>query len=287
LTVHNFSDILLTQEDISILNKGLSYSITPYYTVKDHLSLLKQFDQFSHTVRNAYQPKRTLQYDYTPPTNLNTAFTFRKMKFLKSRTISAQPYSTPILQSYIYNTKDDLCLQLPKIFKNTTKNVTNKENKALKNLANHYHLTIKPADKNLGIVILNTDDYLDQCLQHLASTTYQLVDSFPNCLLHSLENTVLTFKSEICLHGKILYNFLLPSKKYKYRTPRFYGLPKIHKAPSEKGIPPLRPIVSHTNSLLSSSAKFIDHVLQPLARAYPDYLHSTFLTTTLTTYKYK
>ena len=28
--------------------------------------------------------------------------------------------------------------------------------------------------------------------------------------------------------------------------------------------------ISHTNSLLQNSAKFIDHVLQPIAQSYPD-----------------
>jgi hypothetical protein len=204
------------------------------------------------------------------------------MKFLKNHTIPTEPYTTPILESYIYNTKDDLCKHFPQIFECKLRNLTNKENKALKNLKNQHHLTIKPADKNLGIVILNTDDYLEQCLKHLSSPTYQLTETFPDTLRRTLENIVIKYKFIINLQSKALYNFLLPPKQH--RIPRFYGLPKVHKSPSENGIPPLRPIVSHTNSLLSSSAKFIDHVLQPLARAYPDYLHnSTQLLQILTT----
>ena len=57
----------------------------------------------------------------------------------------------------------------------------------------------------------------------------------------------------------------------KHRPPRFYSLPKIHKLADTIKVPPLRPIVSHTNSILSRSAQFLDHVLQPLARIYPDY----------------
>ena len=45
----------------------------------------------------------------------------------------------------------------------------------------------------------------------------------------------------------------------------------------------IRPIVFHSSSqLLSPSAHFIDHVLQPIARSYEDYLHnSTALVRTL------
>ena len=37
-------------------------------------------------------------------------------------------------------------------------------------------------------------------------------------------------------------------------------------------LPTMRPIVSQSSSLLSPSAQFIDHVLQPLANIYPDYI---------------
>ena len=39
--------------------------------------------------------------------------------------------------------------------------------------------------------------------------------------------------------------------------------------------PPIRPIVSQCNSLLKPVASFLDHVLQPLAKSYPDYLHNS------------
>ena len=44
-------------------------------------------------------------------------------------------------------------------------------------------------------------------------------------------------------------------------------------------LPPMLPIISQLSSLLSPSAQFIDHVLQPLAMSYPDYIqNSTALT---------
>ena len=36
-------------------------------------------------------------------------------------------------------------------------------------------IIIKPADKNLGIVFMDTGDYIDQCMIQLSSNTYQLV----------------------------------------------------------------------------------------------------------------
>ena len=57
------------------------------------------------------------------------------------------------------------------------------------------------------------------------------------------------------------------------RIPQFYGIPKIHKKFTR--VPPVRPIVSQCNSPLYPTARFIDHVLQPIAQSYPDYLHNS------------
>ena len=60
-------------------------------------------------------------------------------------------------------------------------------------------VTIKPVDKNLGIVILNTDDYLAQCAKHLSDTiTHRLVNSFhKNEFRRQITNTVIVFKTQL------------------------------------------------------------------------------------------
>ena len=72
--------------------------------------------------------------------------------------------------------------------------------------------------------------------------------------------------------NKRLYKYLSAIPK-NTRTPQFYGIPKIHKKYVK--LPPLRPIVSQSSSRLQPTAKFIDHVLQPLAQSYPDYLQNS------------
>lgn len=129
-------------------------------------------------------------------------------------------------------------------------------------------LTIKSADKNLGIVLLDTPYYLASCLNLLKDTdVYRFSTIFPNSQLERLLiNTLINYKSTITSQSKKLYHFLQPPKRH--RIPHFYGLPKVHK--SFAHIPPMRPIISHTNSLLQNPAKFIDHILQPIAQSHPD-----------------
>ena len=199
---------------------------------------------------------------------------------------SPWPTNNSAIENYIHNTKTSLDNYLPEIFTETQHNLTKSERKSLQTLRKkHHRITIKPADKNLGIVILNAEDYIDQCMQHLTTAnTYQLKNKFPETLHQLITNTLINFKEPLLALNRNLYYYLHPPNKH--RTPRFYGIPKIHKPLSEKGIPLIRPIISHVNSLLSHTAQFIDHVLQPLAQSYPDYLHnSTSLIQTLEEFK--
>ena len=139
-----------------------------------------------------------------------------------------------------------------------------------------------PADKNLGIVILDTTTYITKGFKHLSSSAFQLTANFPTSLKDNLQNIFISFKTEIYTFSPALYRYLTT---FTNRLPCFYDLPKIHKLSDTITPHPLRPIISHTDSLLSHSAQLIDHLLQPLAQSYPDYLHnSTKLINTLSSF---
>ena len=154
-------------------------------------------------------------------------------------------------------------------------NLTKQERQILCNLKQKkVEIMLKPADENLGIVILSTDDYLHLCTQQLAdASTYRQCTGYPKETISTkTKETVSRFTSHVKSIHKQLYDFLTPHPS-KTQTPTFYGIPKINK--TFTSLPPLRPIVSHCNSPLSPSAHFIDHILQPIARSYPDYLHNS------------
>ena len=117
---------------------------------------------------------------------------------------------------------------------------------------------------------MNTEDYISQCMTHLSDTnTYRLTPQYPTeKTTQELSHVCAAFKPQESL-DKCLYRYL----QQKTRTPRFYGIPKIHK--QYVRVPPVRPIVSQSASLLSPTANLIDHLLQPIARFYPDYLHNS------------
>ena len=89
-------------------------------------------------------------------------------------------------------------------------------------------ITIKPTDKNLGIVILNTDDYINQCLKILSDpNAYRQAKRYPHeQIQEKLTNLLINFKSDLCHVNEELYAYLQPNSNFQ--TPQFYRLPKVH-----------------------------------------------------------
>ena len=266
-----------------MLAKGLSFSPLPTTPLDiQKLQLVQQFDKFTQSLRPIYvhatrKPNtKEIKHDNLTK-NHKMHFLYRPMSFLPRRTFTTftQIFSgEPKLEYYIDITKHNLENELTNIFNSPKHNLSTIQRQAVKCFkSTQATVTIKPADKNLRLVVLDTDDYIHLCASHLADhSTYRQATDFPSSEILKQLETVLSQFSHVLRNHKPLFSFLQPQAKNK-RTPRFYGIPKIHKPYTN--LPPIRPIVSHSNSLLSPSAKFIDHLLQPLARTYHDYLHNS------------
>ena len=153
-------------------------------------------------------------------------------------------------------------------------NLNTREREALMRLQDNKEITIKPADKGGGWVILNTQDYINKVLLLLENKKfYKKLDHNPTL---SNANEITCFIDYLLQRGRISQStadFLYPT--LPPRTPAFYGLPKIHK----EGVP-LRPIVSGNDSPTENISSYMDFVLQPMVRSLPSYLRDTkdFLT---------
>ena len=281
LTIHNLSTYKLTQDDLQLLDKGLTFSPTPNTPTKElHRQILHHFNDFARSLRLKYAKARyTKQKHQPPPQQTTTSLLYRQMKFLpppKPETYITQYSGFSGLENYIDNTKQNIADNLPALCSSNNKpNLSHVQQRSLNQLQKaRQTVTIKPADKNLGIVLMNTDDYIKQCMLHLTDkSTYRLAANYPSEQIQKqLTNILAAFKPQLETRDRWLYKFLKEPPRNP-RTPVFYGIPKIHKEYSH--LPPLRPIVSQSSSLLSPTAHFIDFVLQPLALSYPDYLHNS------------
>ena len=204
---------------------------------------------------------------------------YRKMKFVPQPVYESTVtnYSgIPELEDYIFHTKEMLDKELPRICIQNKNNLSPQQQRAIRKFQRTRHsITIKPADKNLGIVILDTDDYLMQCCHILTDEkSYLVAERYPHDEIRKrIMNTVIAFKRTIQnINGK-LYKFIQTSVNNVHPMPKLYGLPKMHK--DFERIPPLHPIVAQSSSMLNATAKFIDHTLQPLAQSYEDYIQNS------------
>ena len=108
-------------------------------------------------------------------------------------------------KKYIDDTKQLIDDNLPTICELTPDNLIRHQQT---DLANHKKLrqmvTIKPADKNLGIVLINTDDYIQQCIKQLSDkTTYTLATENPITeIQRQVTHTLIAFKHEILTFNK-------------------------------------------------------------------------------------
>ena len=112
------------------------------------------------------------------------------------------------------------------------------ERKALEKLQSDTSIVILPADTGRSTVILNREDYLKKCMDHINNGPYQLLKKDPTAKI----------KTKILKQLKVLNDNELI---------RFYGQPKIYKA----GVP-IRPIVSYSGSPLYNLNKYISNILK-------------------------
>ena len=96
------------------------------------------------------------------------------MKFFKG---STQPHYPPYFTTNIASVENlNTKIEVDEIL--TSKQISKQELKAIK-LLNKSKLVVKPADTNLGIVVINSSNYMNQCLDQLTSKTYIRVETMP------------------------------------------------------------------------------------------------------------
>ena len=130
-------------------------------------------------------------------------------------------------------------------------NLSKHELKALKELQSDTSIVILPADKGRSTVILNREDYLEKCMDHINNGPYQLLKKDPTTKIKA--KTLKVLKDSEFIDNK-LYYYLKPTDS---PASRFYGQSKIHKP----GVP-IRPIVSYSGSPLYNLNKYIANMLK-------------------------
>ena len=117
-----------------------------------------------------------------PTISSKTQLVYRRMRFIPKppkEYASAHYSGNKVLEDYIFNTKDE---KLPNICAMHNDNLTTGQRKAINRLQrSHNTITVKPADKNLGVVIMDTDDYITHCLALLMNQSIYRLAVLSTC----------------------------------------------------------------------------------------------------------
>ena len=146
-------------------------------------------------------------------------------------------------------------------------NVSREELKAMKELKLDTNKLILTVDKGVALVVLDKEDYIKRAEDLLEDNTYKKIAEDPtpkqkNKLINILRN----IKAEGGLKEEV-YKRLYPTGA---GSPKFYGLPKLHKA----GIP-LRPIISSIGTVTYNTAKELARILKPLVGLSNHHIQNT------------
>jgi hypothetical protein len=250
---HNLSNMSLSHEEIRLLNNGLKFIVAPP-CLHDKFYLLA-FDKLARSIRLKYQ-------------FLTTNSESTKTLFIPNPEYMPAAASHNI-ESYIsecYSHLLRLLAQFPANSVNSTKQTD--ITRIAKELENK-QLVIKPADKNLGPVVMNTAQYNKFCLDILQDCeTYRVIVELPS--INSQYNVLIGILNQLGISlTSSTAKFLLQGKQNikTVNAAKFYVLPKIHKVPIVG-----RPIVSNINYTTYCASRWLHVLLEPLLTSFPSYL---------------
>ena len=251
-SVVNLSDIYLTKHQVEVLEKGLTFCPTP--DTPDIVDIWTDLDKFFRRLRLKRHFHDILPRDPEP------------QHPFRNKSDWNPPENDPILETFIKTVKTELLYNDPSPPKK--RNLNSHHTKAIKELRDNKHITIKKADKGSAICIMNTRDYIREAMRQLSNReNYHPLDNDPTNnfsmrIKHYLDNMLENDHiDEAC------YEYLnIPDPK----PGRFYLLPKIHK----KGIPG-RPICGSNNHPTERISEFVDHHIRKYVNELPSYIRDT------------
>lgn len=262
-SVMNISSHNLSQNEISVLSKGLTFTpnqrLDPFSLGQDIFSFARNLrikyhlHQFPDTFKNQQQPEACLM-KFKPPSNWDPP--------PLPPDHPLELYINYIMQSI---TNPDFLCKLPK-----EDNLTSAERAALKSLKSNGNIKVLPADKGSTTVVMDTTDYMTEAYRQLSDTsTYKKIEEDPT---NKYNKELSDWLEQEAPHQNISIESLKLLINKNPSTPQFYILPKIHK---DTLPPPGRPIVASCNSVTERISAFVDSHLQPIVSSLPSYVKDT------------
>jgi hypothetical protein len=254
-----------------VLSRGLNFCILPLKL--DVTQVLVDFKRFERSmIWKEFWYGRETKEKYEKP-----IFKTRKTNLPKN----CKPPNG--LKTYLGAVKSEL--MDPKNREKVNNNLPNEEIAALKQLVilqKERQITIKKCDKGAGIMILDFNEYIKACTEHLEGTTldkkgnlkhyYKKVDHAE----FEIAKTKIQLLIEEGYNNNIItkdeYEAMCPEGKH---PSKFYCNFKIHKPHEHGTAPPVRPIISGSGSIAENLSKYVDHHIKEGANNHDSFLQDT------------
>ena len=262
--VINISKYKLTEDEVSILSKGLNFCPTP------GAGLLRTDLDSLHRrlcLRYHFRDDDGSQWDHLPDCENTHSFTpFLNNKFkLPSK---FNPPGSVALEAMILTNQVEFNKR--PFFAKHRENITPGERCAIESLKNNKEIIIMPVDKGGAVLVQDRTDYLKEGYRQLSNPKHYL--KVDRDLTPDHVKEVNDFIDQMHQDGEIdisVYNYLVSNE---CRTANLYLLPKIH-----KGVipPPGRPIMSANGCPTEKISEFVDHFLKESSTKHKSYVKDT------------
>ena len=259
----------LTDHMHQVLNKGLNYSVLP--SKVDNTLILAEHKKFERTIlwRQFWADRDSTQNSTIPIFNLNKT-NFPNLKPAESLTM------------FLGSIKSDI--MNPQNRNRVQPNLSNLEQEALLDLIKLQQsrtITIKQCDKGAGIIILNHEEYLKSCYNHLSMThniSGNLENYYEKVTSSVFEDTKVRVEQILkeAFNNEQINKNELDAMNPKGKPPaRFYCTYKVHKQHLPPQTPPERPIISASGSCLENIGKYVQYHIKDIGTSHDSYLKDT------------
>ena len=252
LGVHNLSAFPLSQVHRQVLGMGLIYILAPSPMSRERFQ--EDVSRWTRSIR--------IRYCFRLESRLVPRFRVPNPTW-------EPPLASPPLERYIDTASRVLMSSFDGSTRRKRRTLSRPLFLALKELRNEPSIVIKPADKNLGLTVMDRGFYIDMCLAHLNDVnTYSLIDGgipFPE--IEARLKDILAFYPQVKSLDSNSRKFILEVPTNGWRACLFYCLPKLHKTPVVG-----RPICSATGFITNHASRWLDAELQPVVCSHPIHL---------------
>ena len=137
---------------------------------------------------------------------------------------------------------------------------------------------IRACDKGAGVIVLDFNEYLKACYEHLTSEIAPGKPYYSPVNELEIETTKEKIRS---LLKQGLDNDIISKSEFEEMSPddkgpgRFYCNFKVHKQHAYKEAPPVRPITSQSGSMCEKISTFMDHHIGHIGSKHDSYLKDT------------